>query len=358
MIGGVGFMKRFQLKRSLMMRFQLTAFLILIPQLISQVFAGEVVRIKDLQGAWKFSIGENKEWRLPKFDDSEWESIMVPSPWEDQGFNGYNGYATYRKTFEIEPEYKDRMLYLFLGYIDDVDEVYVNGKKIGSTGSFPPYFETAYNAERKYYIPSEVLNYAGKNLITVVVYDTYQQGGIVSGRIGLYAGKAIMKMSVNLQGSWKFKTGDDLEWRKPDFNDSNWDEIFVPAKWEDQRYRDYDGFGWYRKTFVYKAETIEKMVLLMGKIDDIDQVFINGVLIGSTGNFPSRKFGELSTNGQEWQAFRGYYLPDGVLKAGETNTISVRVYDSGGGGGIYEGPVGLISQSKYIEYWKKNKNIK
>jgi len=334
------------------------AFFILVPQMLLQVFADDVVRIKDLQGAWKFSIGESKEWRSPKFDDSDWETIMVPSPWEDQGFNGYNGYATYRKAFEVAPEYKDRMLYLFLGYIDDVDEVYVNGKKIGSTGSFPPYFETAYNAERKYYLPAEVVNYEGKNIITVVVYDTYQQGGIVSGKIGLYAGKSIMKLSINLQGTWKFKTGDDLERRNTNYSDSEWDEIFVPAKWEDQRYRDYDGYAWYRRTFTFKeGQTSEKMVLLLGKIDDIDQVYINGVLIGSTGNFPAKKSAEIYT-GEEWRASRGYYIPEGVLKNGEVNTIAVRVYDSGGAGGIYEGPVGLITQSKYIEYWRRNKSIR
>ena len=216
-------MKKDCLNRNFRMKLGSIAFFILVPQILFQTFAGEVVRIKDLQGVWKFSIGESKEWRLPKFDDSDWETILVPSPWEDQGFNGYNGYATYRRTFEVAPEYKDRMLYLFLGYIDDVDEVYVNGKKIGSTGSFPPYFETAYNAERKYYLPSDVIIFGGKNLITVVVYDTYQQGGIVSGKIGLYAGKSVMKLSANLQGAWKFKTGDDMERRKANYDDAEWD---------------------------------------------------------------------------------------------------------------------------------------
>jgi hypothetical protein len=356
--GGIGFMNRFILNKDFNLRLVTISTLILITSVCFQTMAGDVVRIKDLQGAWKFSIGESKEWRSPKFDDSDWETILVPSPWEDQGFNGYNGYATYRKSFEISPEYKERMLYLFLGYIDDVDEVYVNGKKIGSTGSFPPYFETAYNAERKYYLPNDIINFTGRNIITVVVYDTYQQGGIVSGNVGLYAGKMVMNIALDLQGTWKYKTGDDLERSKAKYDDSDWDEIFVPAKWEDQHYRDYDGFGWYRKTFTLKPGQIsEKMVLLLGKIDDLDQVFINGVLVGSTGTFPTKRGMGIST-GDEWKASRGYFIPEGILKEGQTNTIAVRVYDSGGGGGIYEGPVGLITQSKYIEYWRKNKTIK
>ena len=313
-----------------------------------------LVLLKNLTGRWQFSIGINQEWISPKFDDSKWESIHVPSPWEDQGFNGYNGYAFYRKNIEIPSAYKDRMLYLNMGYIDDVDEVYLNGHKIGATGSFPPNYNTAYNAERIYSIPAEDINFDGSNLIAVKVYDSYDQGGIVSGDIGLYGGKTSVNLDLNLQSLWKFQTGDDPRRKESDFDDSGWPEIFVPAKWEDQGYRDYDGYAWYRKKFTYQGNSDDKMVLLMGKIDDIDQVFINGILVGSTGNFPAKKWDDVSTGG-EWTAFRGYYIPDGFLKKNQTYVIAVRVLDTGGDGGIYEGPVGIISQTKYIEYWRKIK---
>jgi hypothetical protein len=315
----------------------------------------ELQLIQSLKGKWKFSIGINDAWTSQKFDDSSWESIRVPSPWEEEGFNGYNGYAFYRKKISISSSYKGRMLYLNMGYIDDVDEVYFNGNKIGSTGSFPPNYSTAYNAERIYYIPEQYINFDSENLIAVKVYDSYEQGGIVDGEIGLYGGKASASLSVNLQTPWKFLPGDDMRRKDPDYDDSGWGEIFVPAKWEDQGYRDYDGYAWYRKSFVIQtSDAGEKMVLLMGKIDDIDQVYLNGVFVGSTGNFPSRSNQDVST-GQEYNALRGYYLPDGILKKNQKNVIAVRVLDTGGDGGIYEGPVGLITQTKYIEYWRKIK---
>ena len=337
-----------------------TLFISLIILLLSasgKAFVSEdkLVRLQGLEGKWQFSIGMNEEWISPKFNDSNWESIKVPSPWEDEGFNGYNGYAFYRKNITISSNYKDHMLYLNIGYIDDVDEVYLNGNKIGSTGSFPPNYSTAYNAERIYYIPAEYINFDGSNLIAVKVYDSEGEGGIVSGDIGLYGGKTAANLDVNLQSTWKFQPGDDPRRKEVDFNDSGWSEIFVPAKWEDQGYRDYDGYAWYRKSFVFKTTNgTEKMVLLMGKIDDIDQVYINGIFVGSTGTFPSRRGDDAST-GQEWQAFRGYYIPDGLLKKDQKNIIAVRVLDTGGDGGIYEGPVGLITQTKYIEYWRKIK---
>jgi sialate O-acetylesterase len=311
--------------------------------------------LQSLKGAWSFSIGINEEWTSPKYNDTGWETIKVPASWEDQGFNGYNGYAFYRKKITIPSVHKGRMLYLYLGYIDDVDAVYLNGYKIGSTGGFPPNYTTAYNAERVYFIPEQYINFDGTNLISVKVYDSYQAGGIVGGEIGLYGGRASMSFDVNLQTEWKFKPGDDIRRKDAGFDDSLWEEIMVPAKWEDQGYRDYDGYAWYRKTFVYQGTSDDdKMVILLGKIDDIDQVYINGTLVGSTGNFPDRTHSR-AFSGQEYDAFRGYFLPAGMLKKGEKYVIAVRVLDTGGLGGIYEGPVGIISQTKYIEYWRKIK---
>ena len=117
----------------------------------------ELVKLINLEGQWRYSIGERDEWVSSKYDDSNWESIHVPSSWEDQGFYGYNGFGFYRKKFKISSAHKGKAIYLVLGYIDDVDETYVNGHKIGSTGSFPPAYVTAYNAKRIYYIPESIL---------------------------------------------------------------------------------------------------------------------------------------------------------------------------------------------------------
>ena len=319
-------------------------------------FGENLVLLQSLKGSWAFSIGMNDEWSSPKYSDAAWETIKVPSSWEDQGFNGYNGYACYRKKVTIPSVHKGRMLYLYLGYIDDVDEVYLNGRKIGSTGSFPPQYNTAYDAERVYYIPEQYINFDGLNLIAVKVYDSYQAGGIVSGEIGLYGGQTSIAFEVNLQSVWKFKTGDDLKRKITEFDDKGWDELFVPAKWEDQGYRDYDGYAWYRKTFVYQGTNMDdKFVLLLGKIDDIDQVYVNGTLVGSTGNLTTTPNIRVNT-GQEYDAVRGYYIPVGLLKKGQKTVIAVRVLDTGGVGGIYEGPVGIVTQSKYIEYWRKVKS--
>lgn len=310
--------------------------------------------LKDLRGSWKFSIGEREEWQKLSYNDNDWDVIRVPSEWENEGFHGYNGFGTYRKKFTLSKDYEGLMMYLILGYIDDVDEVFLNGEKIGSSGSFPPHYRTAYNAFRKYFIPEDLINFNGENLITVKVYDAELSGGIVSGKVGIYSNSYGIRPDINLQGNWKFKTGDNFNWKETDYNDSNWDQIFVPSFWENQSYRNYDGFAWYRKTFTYSQELNDKtLVLLLGKIDDADQVFINGQFVGSTGLDNMIENKKVSTY-EHHKAFRGYYFPRELLKNGK-NTITIRVLDNGGEGGIYEGPIGIVTQEKYIAFWRKKK---
>lgn len=328
---------------------------------IDNMFGVDNKNYIDLEGNWRFSIGDDTTWASPKFDDRDWEKIKVPATWEDQGFHGYNGYAWYRKTFEIPKELIGSNFILNAGFIDDADQTYINGKVVGMSGSFPPWFMTAYDAQRKYYIPKEILN-GGKNTIAIRVYDAELEGGIKAGAIGLLpAGPNVrsitdLDLDVNLSGIWKFRTGDNSEWKANDFDDVSWREIFVPAYWEVQGFRNYDGFAWYRKSFTLPQKFEgQKMVLMLGKIDDIDQTFVNGQLVGAVGNWNFDGTPLSFNQNEEWLTIRGYYLPDNILQSGGENIISVRVYDGFIDGGIYQGPIGFITQEKYRKFWNSQK---
>ena len=305
--------------------------------------------VKSLQGQWKFSIGDNKNWANPKFDDSNWEKIYVPAKWEDQGFVGYNGFAWYRRTVRIPKRLEVYSLYLHLGRIDDVDEVYFNGTLIGSSGSMPPSFKGAYDEYRRYYIPRNLIEFNKDNLIAVRVYDYKDAGGIRSGNIGIFR-QDELAVDFDLSGRWKFHLFDSLQWKEDSYNDANWKAINVPATYESQGYEDYDGFSWYRKTFDLPTSLRnKKLVLVLGKIDDIDQVFVNGTFVGGLGEF---KASADSIDVESfWSEFRGYYLPDNIVLKDQGNVIAVRVFDKKGNGGIYEGPIGLIDQDNYAKYW-------
>jgi hypothetical protein len=296
--------------------------------------------ITNLKGDWKFSIGDSSLWSDPLYNADSWDKIYVPGAWEDQGFHGYDGYAWYRRSFEIPLKKGNGVYYLYLGYVDDVEEVFFNGTKIGFTGSMPPYYITAYNAERLYVIPNNLINFGGMNHTAVRVYDAMHQGGIIGGNTGVYYNKELQAPELDLTGEWKFKAGDDIEWKDPDFNDKEWENLFVPGLWDYQGYSDYDGYGWYRKEFEAPDEFLNSdLILLMGKIDDYDKVYINGKLIGVTGEHWGNE--RNSDLGNTYLEFREYKIQRGLLKS-KNNLIAVKVYDAFREGGIYQGPVGFV----------------
>lgn len=299
----------------------------------------------NLEGTWKFHIGDKSAWSDPLFDDDSWETIQVPSPWEDEGFNGYDGFAWYRKKFDGSKLSKENTYYLNLGYIDDCDEVFINGQLIGVSGAMPPKFKTAYQTERKYSIPNEVLRFNSTNVIAIRVFDVTLGGGIIDGDIGIYKSPK-SKMIVDLSGIWQFaKTSN----QKALEANAEWNKIMVPSAWEHQGYHKYDGYAWYRRTFTLPANFSEKddeIVLIMGKIDDFDKTYVNGKLVGQTND------GEEYGWSRSYEKLRVYKMPDGLLKKNAANVIEVLVKDMGNIGGIYEGPVGISTRTAYERYFK------
>jgi sialate O-acetylesterase len=112
-------------------------------------------------------------------------------------------------------------------------------------------------------------------------------------------------------------------WRSPGFDDAGWAQAVASGDWEDwgvPELRNFDGIVWMRgRVTLTAAQAGEAAVLSLGPVDDIDTVWVNGKLVGST---------------QGWDTPREYKLAPGVLKAGE-NVVAIRIIDTGGGGGAW-----------------------
>ncbi len=52
--------------------------------------------ILELDGPWRFQIGDNPQWADPAFDDSSWPTVMLGRQLSEQGVDTYSGYAWYR----------------------------------------------------------------------------------------------------------------------------------------------------------------------------------------------------------------------------------------------------------------------
>jgi sialate O-acetylesterase len=307
-------------------------------------------RIVKLSGDWKFSVGDSPDWAAPAFSDRSWATIHAPSEWQSEGYEGYNGYAWYRKTFTFPSGHEKETVFLSLGRIDDAGQVYLNGRLIGASGDFPPHYVSAYDKAAVLEVPAGSLLPGQDNVLAVRVYDGGGVGGMVEGRLCLFT-TDIPLPNVALSGTWKFSPGDNAEWSGEHCDESGFADIPVPSYWQNAGYPQLHGYAWYRKTFtVSTAQADKTLVLMLGKIDDFDAVYVNGTLVGSTGavDHPAEDDGA-----PHYAQYRNYFFPASLLK--ETNTIAVRVYDRGGVGGIYASPVGIVSQSAYIKFWDERK---
>ncbi|KRT14099.1 9-O-acetylesterase [Pedobacter ginsenosidimutans] len=110
----------------------------------------------------------------------------------------------------------------------------------------------------------------------------------------------------------------ETKWALPET--TNWKSMTLPTLWEDAALKNLDGIVWFTKKInIPENWKTNGAKLNLGTIDDNDITFVNGVKVGETVGY---------------NVGRTYTIPANLLKTGE-NTITVRVFDSGGGGGIY-----------------------
>lgn len=124
-----------------MKNFILLSFLVLQSVL---VFAQEQPRVSQLFNFdWKFRAGDLKEAQLVTYDDDNWRVLDLPhdfqieQTWDESagGARGFKAMGTgwYRKHFKANPAWKGKRILLDFEGIMLVGDVWVNGRKVGST---------------------------------------------------------------------------------------------------------------------------------------------------------------------------------------------------------------------------------
>jgi hypothetical protein len=98
----------------------------------------------DLSGPWRFHIGDDVRWADPTFNDTPgeggWETILPDRPWGEQSHFAYAGFAWYRINLRITAAPGvNSDFQLLLPALQDVCEVYWNGRLLGTYGRLPPH---------------------------------------------------------------------------------------------------------------------------------------------------------------------------------------------------------------------------
>ncbi|MBN2105516.1 beta galactosidase jelly roll domain-containing protein [bacterium] len=144
-------------------------------------------------------------WADPHLNVGEWPVMSLPCLWEADGLPGLDGVVWFRTTFELTDSEAETDIFLSLGPIDDSDETFVNGKKVGEMWE-------KYNVPRKYTIPSKVLQ-SGPNTLVVRVEDYTGGGGLWGKPEQLFIRTSSEKRS--LAGEWRYQVGYGNEMKRP-----------------------------------------------------------------------------------------------------------------------------------------------
>lgn len=131
--------------------------------------------------------GLKQNWHKFDLNDNDWEEVPLCAPAAESGAYWY------RKTVDLPAGLRGKEATIFLGTAADMDEVYINGQKIGETYyRYPP-------REYRFTLPeSDKLN------ITIRLLVFNGNGGYTLGKNYFIATD---KRVIDIGGSWKRKVG-------------------------------------------------------------------------------------------------------------------------------------------------------
>lgn len=138
--------------------------------------------------------GISERWFDSDAKITGWKTMDVPQDWTRTEIGNADGIVWFRREINL-PGAPSGEATLSLGQIDDADETYINGVKVGSTND--------YSRERVYKIQPGILK-EGKNLIAIKVTDFQGGGGLVGKPEQMFIDANDIK--IRLDGQWEWKT--------------------------------------------------------------------------------------------------------------------------------------------------------
>jgi len=141
--------------------------------------SSEIPRKKiSFTNGWNFSLNASEEARLPDYDDSGWQLLDLPHDWSIEGeFSDKHpategggalpgGIGWYRKTFTLDPDDSEKLIYIDFDGVYRNSEVWINGNYLGRR----PYGYSSFRYEL-----TPWLNFGDEPNVIAVKVDNSQQ---------------------------------------------------------------------------------------------------------------------------------------------------------------------------------------
>jgi sialate O-acetylesterase len=135
------------------------------------------------------AVEKEHDWHIAPAALGDWRS------WGVAELEDFTGVVWFRTHLVLTAAQASGAMSLSLGMINQVDQIWINGRPLGNT--------FGYNAERTYELPAGLLH-AGDNLIVINIASTYGVGGLLAGptprALHLRSGENIL-----LDGIWRYR---------------------------------------------------------------------------------------------------------------------------------------------------------
>lgn len=139
--------------------------------------------------------GDQAVWAAADFKDTDWKTVNTPVMFDKFGFPDTYGVIWFRKEINVPESLAGKDAVLKLGSVDDEDESFVNGVKVGGYANR--------EKPREHQVPGNLIK-AGRNVITVRIINWNGPAG--------FAGDQPMKLDfgtaqIPADGVWKYQPG-------------------------------------------------------------------------------------------------------------------------------------------------------
>lgn len=133
-----------------------------------------------------------------------WGTMPVPGQWEKSVLPGFDGTVWVQRELDLPASATGKPLQLKLGAIDNMDDTYFNGKRVGGMDDW--------TAARSYEVPGNLVK-AGRNVITVRIVDFDGEGGIAGNASDVAA--TVDGKTYPLAGDWNYRVVCDIKKLSP-----------------------------------------------------------------------------------------------------------------------------------------------
>ncbi|MCA9285886.1 MAG: hypothetical protein KDA22_11755, partial [Phycisphaerales bacterium] len=170
-------------------------------------------RLKSVGESWWDRLdggpsGAGSDWAKPEYDDRAWSTMRLPATLAADGLDRFDGVVYFRRTVDLPASAAGASAMLDLGPIDDRDDAFVNGVRVGGTRT-----DGQWSVPRRYAVPPGVLR-AGRNVVAVRILDTAGPGGI-NGRPEQMHLVPKDGQPVALEGEWRYVRGPAMDTLPP-----------------------------------------------------------------------------------------------------------------------------------------------